>query len=164
MPLRGEKKPLYRRVNTRTYGVRHGTSKDAKATKDSKYRDSGLPQTGSMHSGKRHGLDYTPLFKFLLKKVGQPWDDVFSEAVSRLDKQEPIFYMVARSDLEEKRFFRSGKSSYFSGLYVDEDGLLQKVDPALIAEDMVPYCHCCNHTFNGEPFGKAYLEGEPIFE
>jgi len=164
MPLRGEKKPLYRRVNTRTYNVHHGSSRTAKAIKATKYRDSGLPKTASMHSKQKHGLDYTPLFRFLLKNVGKPWDDVFSEAVSRLDKQEPIFYMVARTSLEEKRFFRSGESSYFSGLFVDGDGLLQKVDPTLLAADMVPYCACCKHTFNGEAFGKAYLDDDPIVE
>ena len=35
------------------------------------------------------------MFKFLLSKVGADWDSIFSEAKRRLDKPEPIFWMVA---------------------------------------------------------------------
>ncbi len=79
-----EKKPLYRRVNTRTHGVSHAYGGDYR---DSRGKDTAL----GMRKGVRRGLDYTPLFKFLLSKVGHEWDSVFSEAVSRLDKTEPIY-------------------------------------------------------------------------
>jgi hypothetical protein len=107
---------------------------------------------GSMHGKHQRGLDYTPLFKFLLSKVGQRWDNVFSEAVARLDRQEPIFWLVARSDMERKECVRTGEATYFSGLYADDDGLLQVVNPALGAADMTPQCTCCTHTFNGVRF------------
>jgi hypothetical protein len=51
------------------------------------------------------------------------------------------------SDKEES--VRTDENSYYSGLYVDETGLLQKVNPQLTPEQMKPYCDCCTHTFNG---------------
>ncbi|WP_244657907.1 hypothetical protein [Pseudomonas fluorescens] len=84
-----------------------------------------------MHSHQRHGFDYTPLFRFLLAKVGQPWDKVFSEANARLDRPEPVFWMVALHENDKDEYVRIGESSYYSGLWVDEAGLLQKVNPKL---------------------------------
>lgn len=81
-----------------------------------------------MNAGN-YGYDYTPLFKFLLSKVGEKWDEIYSEAKSRLDKEEPIFWLVALHPDEREDFIRCGESSYYSGLYVDEAGLLQKVNP-----------------------------------
>ena len=106
-----------------------------------------------MFGTNKRGLDYTPLAKFLLSKVGCNWDEVFSEAVSRLDKQEPIFWLVALHDNKKKDIVRVGESAYFSGLFVDEEGILQLVNPALKAVDMKPSCTCCTHTFNGKIFG-----------
>lgn len=77
-----------------------------------------------MHGKHLRDLDHTPLFRFLLSKVGTEWNAVFSEAVSRLDRTEPIFWLVARSEPERKDYVRVGESTYFSGLYVDENGLL----------------------------------------
>lgn len=34
--------------------------------------DEQLPLRESMHGRIQHGMDYTPLFQFLLSKVGQP--------------------------------------------------------------------------------------------
>lgn len=92
-----------------------------------------------MHSGQRHGFDYTPLFRFLLSKVGENWADVHSEAVARLDREEPIAWMVAASYSEGSPFFQAGESSYFSGLYVDEHNILAVVDPGLTADTMRPF-------------------------
>ena len=164
MPLRGAKKPLYRRVNTRTFNVKHGHKSTSVSGSIRQSEGGEMPKIQSMHSKHKHGLDYTPLYKFLLKSVGKNWDEVFSEVVPRLDKQEPIFFMVARAELDQRRFFRSDENSYFSGLFVDAAGLLQKVDPELTAGDMVPYCACCAHSFNGEPFGKEFGEAAPVFE
>src|SRR5688572_22460461 len=100
-----------------------------------------------MHAGSRRGLDYTPLFRFLLSRVGHDWDAVHSEAVSRLDRPEPIFWLVARSEAEKKPFVRCGDHAYYSGLYVDENARLAVVDPTLTVEQMVPTCSCCTHTF-----------------
>ncbi|MDX7538742.1 hypothetical protein [Serratia marcescens] len=83
---RDTKKKLYRRESVTSKGAiasggeyrwgRHGKQAD----------DEQLPLRESMHGRIQHGMDYTPLFQFLLSKVGQPWNEVHSEAVSRLDK------------------------------------------------------------------------------
>ncbi|WP_299348689.1 hypothetical protein [uncultured Shimia sp.] len=147
---RDRKKPLYRKVNTRTHGVRHGCGR---------LKESADPDTKKgMRKGLRHGLDYTPLYKYLLSKVGKPWAEVYSEATSRLDSEEPIWDIVARSELDQQALVRGGESSYYNGLYVDDDGYLVKVDPALNAANLRPFCSCCTHTFNGEPFGLPFLD------
>ncbi|WP_207502955.1 hypothetical protein [Shimia aestuarii] len=109
-----------------------------------------------MRQGLRHGLDYTPLYKFLLSKVGQPWDAVYSEAVARLEEDAAIWHLVARSEVERRAVVRCGESSFYSGLHVDEAGRLAKVDPGLDASSMRPDCACCTHTFNGERFGLPF--------
>lgn len=98
-------------------------------------------------------MDYTPLYRFLLSKVGSNWEEVFREATSRLDKPDPIFWMVALDKEEKRDIVRTGESSYFSGLYVDDDGIIQLSNPDLKAADMQPDCTCCTHTLNGKPFG-----------
>lgn len=151
-----DKKPLYRKVNTRTWGVRRNESvahyRDQRNTKSESRREA---SRGSMHSGKRYGLDYTPLFRFLLSLVGGHWNQIFSEALSRLDCPDPLFWMVAIQEDERSDIVRLGESSYFNGLYVDEQNLLQIVNPELKAADMTPSCQCCTHTFNGVVFGKT---------
>jgi len=109
-----------------------------------------------MHSNQKHGLDYTPLFKFLLSKVGNDWDEVFSEASARLDKSEPIFWLVALHEAEREPYIRVGENSYFSGLFVDEENKLAIVDAELTVDDMKPSCACCTHSFNGKPFTQSF--------
>jgi len=65
----------------------------------------------------RRGLDYTPLYRFLLSKVGADWDDVHSEAVSRLDEEYPIFFVVALREDERTPYFYGGETACFSGLF-----------------------------------------------
>lgn len=146
------KSPLYRKVNTRARGVHHNFGGDYRNDRKSKAVDEFDRSRETMHGKHRRGLDYTPLFNFLLSRVGQRWDDVFSEAVARLDRKEPIFWLVARSETERKDYVRTGESTYYSGLYVDDDGLLQIVNPELGPEGMTPRCTCCTHTFNGIRF------------
>lgn len=114
--------------------------------------------------GKAHrGLDDTPLYRFLLSRVGSEWDEVYREAVARLDRPDPIFHVVAREDDERREMVRTGESSFFSGMYVDAAGILQLVNPALRAEELEPSCTCCTHTLNGVRFGlpaPAWLRGE----
>jgi hypothetical protein len=109
-----------------------------------------------MHGRKQRGLDYTPLFKFLLSKRGEPWNEVHSEAKARLDREEPIFWLVALPGHERKPYVRAGESSFYSGMYVDEAGLLQLIDPSLGPSSLTPSCKCCTHTFNGVPFTKPF--------
>lgn len=146
------KKPLYRKVNTKAKGVRHDFGGDYKYSRGAK-RDTLETVKGSMHGKRERGLDYTPLFKFLLSKVGADWNEVFNEAKSRLDKIEPIYWLVALREEDRQEYVRVGESTYFSGMYVDDEGKLQLVNPALLARDMKPFCECCTHTLNGKVFG-----------
>ncbi|HKP75502.1 MAG TPA: hypothetical protein VJT67_08140 [Longimicrobiaceae bacterium] len=149
---RGARKdPLYRKVNTQTHHVHHGTGGDHRAQRAVLARSE--TTRGAMHGKHRRGLDYTPLFRFLLSRVGSEWDGVYREAVARLDRPDPIFWLVARNEHERREMVRVGESSYFSGLYVDEAGLLQIVRPDLRPEDLSPSCTCCTHTVNGVRFG-----------
>lgn len=150
-----EKKPLYRKVNTRTWGVRgHDTSGDYRHQRHTKAETTREASRGSMHGTRRHGRDYTPLFRFLLSRVGQRWDDVFSEAVTRLDRPEPIFWIVALRESERKDFVRTDEASYFSGLFVDDQGILAVVAPELTVQNRVASCRCCTHSFNGIAYGQ----------
>ena len=99
----GQKEPLYRKVNTRTHQVvKHGwRGGEARWERNTKATKTSEATRGSMHPGLRHGLDYTPLYRFLLSKVGQDWDAVYSEAVARLDRPAPISEMVALHEDEE---------------------------------------------------------------
>ena len=147
-----DKKPLYRKVNTKARGVHHDFGGDFKHSRRKK-RDTIEQSKGSMHGKKERGLDYTPLFRFLLSKVGSKWDDVFSEARSRLDKTDPIYWLVALKPEDKEDYVRTGESTYFSGMYVDQEGILQLSNPELGAKDLIPFCNCCTHTFNGKLFG-----------
>ena len=152
-----DKEPLYRKVNTRTHHVKHGgEGGESRWDRNTKAFKVDPSLRGSMHPGQQHGLDYTPLFRFLLSRVGRDWVSVRSEAVARLNREDPLWYIVARSAEEERAFVRVGESSFFSGLKVDEAGLLAKVDPALSLDDMVPSCTCCTHTLNGKRFTRAF--------
>ncbi len=144
-------KPLYRKVNTHARNVNHHFGGDFRHDRHSK-----RAEYIKMAKDVQRGLDYTHLFQFLLSKVGQKWDQIYSQAIKRLDKSDPIFYMVARQESDKKEYFRAGDSTYFSGLYVDESGLLQKVAPELGPESLRPFCSCCTHTFNGFPFTKRF--------
>jgi hypothetical protein len=111
---------------------------------------------GSMHSGQMHGLDYTPLFKFLLSRIGSDWVATHKEALARLDREEPIFWMVTEEKETGVAYFRNGENSYFSKLYINEDGVLSIVDPAITKDTLEPSCGCCTHTFNGHPFSRRH--------
>jgi len=142
-------KPLYRKVNTRARGVHHNFGGD--------YRKNRRKETAiGMRQKIQRGLDYTPLFKFLLSKIGCNWNDVHSEAVSRLDKQDALYWIVAINKEDMNDYVRVGESSYFSGLYVTENNILDIVAPEITEETLEPSCSCCTHTFNGIPFSKKF--------
>lgn len=152
-----QRKPLYRKVNTRARGVVHRTGgqyRDIRNTKSERGSDQNL---GSMGARIDRGLDYTPLFRFLLASIGRSWNEVRSEALGRLDREEPLYWLVALHGDASRDVVRIGQNSYYSGLFVDEAGLLQVVDPSITSASLTPSCSCCTHTFNGVRFG----EGEP---
>lgn len=143
-----KKEPLYRRVNTKARNVHHNFGGDFESSRNKKQK---TPEQiiGNMHGKQQRGLDYTPLFRFLLSKVGSAWNEIFSEAKSRLDKAEPIFWLVALNQQDKKDLIRIGESTYFSGMFVDDEGILKLTNPTLKASDLQHYCECCTHTFNG---------------
>lgn len=145
--MNGLKKPLYRKHNKLAKGFHHhslgGDFRHLRNTKGFKNFEGTHQSIGRT----REGYDYTPLFKFLLSRVGGNWDAIFSEAVNRLDKQEPIFWLV---DIQfrqgEYGVVRIGESTYYSKLTVQNNKLII-ADPNATPPDKS--CTCCTHTFNG---------------
>lgn len=95
--------------------------------------------------GKQRGLDYTPLFRFLHSKEGKYWNDVHSEAVSRLDKESPIFWLVVN---DGRAIVRVGEMTYYHAMFIDEVGILRFVDKSAT---MSASCRCCTTTLDGKP-------------
>lgn len=151
---RGE--PLYRKVNTRARGVHHGTGGDYRNERNTKREQASDARRGPMRGRSDRGLDYTPLYQFLISRVGARWDDVHREAVARLDREDPIYHLVARTPAAREPYVRVGESTYYSGLYVDDDNRLQLVDPEVTATTLEPRCACCTHTLNGVTFVKRF--------
>jgi hypothetical protein len=159
----GRKEPLYRKVNTRARGVHHHTGGDYRNDRNTKREKRNIEDEvarGAMRGRDRRGLDYTPLFRFLLSKVGEDWKGIHDEAVSRLDREEPIYWLVARTSDQRKPFVTIGGNSIYSGLYVDDEGKLAQVEPGLRNEDLEPWCPCCTHTFNGVPLVRKFKAPE----
>jgi hypothetical protein len=77
------------------------------------------------------------LFYFLIKQIGKPWDDIFSEVCGRLDTTEPVFWLVALHEHQQQDLVRIGESSFYPGLFVDENGILQQVNPSISGKDVV---------------------------
>ena len=158
------KSPLFRKENTTAHRPQirvGGDYRDQRNTKKGAHSDA---KRSSMHAKQHRGRDYTPLFKFLLAHVGKPWNEVHSEAVSRLDRADPIFWLVALTECDREEFVRVGESSYYSGLYVDDNGLLQRVNPKLGPSSLAPECKCCTHTFNGVRFTQPFRLSESSLE
>lgn len=163
MDRQNRKEPLYRKVNTRTRGHRHPTGSDYRHQRNTKREKSDVEAgvtRGKMKQGVLRGLDYTPLFRFLLSKVGEDWGPIYQEVRSRLDREDPIFWLVARTERDRKPYVRCSESSFYSGLYIDEHGKLALVAPHLRNEDLEPSCACCTHTFNGVPLKRTF-DGSP---
>lgn len=145
-----EIKPLYRKVNTKARGCHHNVGNDANRDRNTK---KGMNK--SMKKNDHRGLDYTPLYKFLLSKVGEDWDLVHSQAIKRLDSEEPIYHLVAINESSKKDYVQC-ENSFYSGLYVDSDNKLQKVNVNVSNEKLTPSCRCCTYSFNGVPLIKTY--------
>lgn len=163
--MKREKQLLYRRENKRALNYRsnHPGSefRYERNTKEMNNFEGTHKSIKKTHAGH----DYTPLFMFLLSKVGKPWDEVHSEAVSRLDKQEPIFWMVnLEIDENTSGTVRIGEASQYSRLTV-KDGIL-----VFVNKDEQPYaasCTCCTHSFNGKPFkrlSKSFVDDLKRYE
>ncbi|ENY0879170.1 hypothetical protein ACFVFU_000224 [Enterobacter hormaechei] len=109
-----------------------------------------LAKRESIHGGQKHGRDYTSLFYFLIKKIGKSWNEIFSEVCGRLDTTEPVFWLVALHEHQRRDLFCIGESSFYPGLFVDENGILQEVNTSITIKDVKVTCRCCTHTYIGE--------------
>lgn len=143
---------LYRSVNTTTRNHSNNPGGEYHWERNrKKAEDELLPAQESMRGRQYRGRDYTPLFHFLLSKVGQPWDITFSEVCSRMDTTTPVFWLVALHEHQQQDLVRIGDASYYPGLFVDGDGVLQQVNPDIPERDVTVTCRCCTHTFVGVP-------------
>jgi hypothetical protein len=140
------KKPLWRKLNKeksyKTHDLKVGAEYD-RGTKDGVKR--------SMHTTKHHLKDYTPLYKYLLKHVGEDFDKICSDVYPRIDDRERIWDIIDRNGSHDlhSRVCNVGGNSYYSTLIIDEDNILQIKTPELKNSDLWPDCGCCTHTFNG---------------
>ena len=110
-----------------------------------------IPMKSGKHNDITSGYDYTPLFHYLLKQVGRKWNEVYSEVIPRLNTTEPVFWMVDVKHTSTYECFKYGEYTYFSKLYVDDDGILRKVNAEL--SNVMTRCDCHTHTFNGNVVG-----------
>ncbi|WP_067710020.1 hypothetical protein [Nocardia yamanashiensis] len=153
-----DKPPLYRKDNTTARGARPRGGEYRHRRNTKRVANSDVTQEG-MGRVERRGRDYTPLFRFLLSKVGSDWEGTYAEAQSRLDQSEPIFWLVAVREADRRDYVRVSESTYYSGLYVADDGTLQVVNPGIDASSLEPRCGCCTHTFNGVRFTRPAPSG-----
>lgn len=103
---------LYRKVNRRVYREGGGVKKGSKYSysrhsKESNKRfDEGVGYKEPIKNAKSNyitsGYDYTPLFMFLLKNVGQDFDEILKEVTPRLNTIEPVYWMVDKSITREQ--------------------------------------------------------------
>lgn len=176
---RDKKEPLYRKVNTKARGVHHHIGGEARYSRHTK-EGIGKNLKSGVRSGVRRGLDYTPLYRFLLSKVGQDWDKIRSEALPRLDRESPLYHIIqteediprneryqfSHAPLKDgmRRFTNCGENSVYSTLYIDKDNILRVVDSAVVNERFSPSCPCCTHTFNGKPFVNKFNRDKEYFK
>lgn len=150
-----DKKPLYRK-EADAINNHHHSGSDAKYDRNTKR---GISK--HMKKNVKRGLDYTPLYKFLLSKVGQNFDEVYKEVIKRVNDRSAIFHMFRKHEFETGDFVRLGGSSFYNKLYIDDNNTIQKVNPNLKNEDFSPSCWCCTYTFNGNKLIKKYINPEP---
>jgi len=134
-------KPLYRKENKVSLSNKYNvsTSSEYRYQRHSKAFLNDDRNHKSITSGK-YGYDYTPLFKFLLSKVGGDWNQIYSEAKARLNDPEPVFWVVALHESERRDIVRLGESTYYSGLFVNDHGKLAIVNPNIAFSDLpIPY-------------------------
>ena len=146
-------KMLYRKVNTKARNVHHHTGEDFKHSRNGKKEIS-----SKMKQGVKRGLDYTPLYKYLIKQVGKNWDDIYSKVLPRVLDEESIFHIVSKNKETAQDYCRIGESSYFSGLFINENGVLEITNKEINHSTINPFCACCTHSFNGQLFTQKFKE------
>ena len=150
-------KPLYRKERQTRYNNQKHSGGDFRHERNTKEMETFEGTHKSMKKGQ-YGYDYTPLYRFLQSKVGQNWNKVHSEAVSRLngkEGEEHIFYLVYPDltiirphNLGIQEIVHLGEESMYHTLTVDEDGNLQYINKD--AKWEYDLCSCCTHTLDGK--------------
>ncbi len=90
-------------------------------------RCSGLDTGGHHIMHKRLNENLRPLFQFLDKSVGRPWNDVYSEICSVVDSRRTIGYHVLQHvgwHVDVNNVYR--RRWFGDQLYVDSNGILRK--------------------------------------
>lgn len=134
-------KPLYRKVNrkclhcydtkSKHYRWQRNTKKEKKLLEDS-ISHGKMHKRPSMFLGRKY--DYTPMLMYVLNRVGEDVDKVYSDVCKRIEGEGKVLFnkMVSRKPKETlKDYFRYGEGSYYSQLYVDDENKIQKVNPNL---------------------------------
>ena len=138
---------LYTKLNknTRLYEYYYTTTKNRyRYNRHSKDMDKANKKSHKNNTNCSYSriYDYSPLYKFLLKNVGNNWSEIFRVCQSKLNDMEPITKMVINvntrglviDNVDIKNinqytpYFKSGPNTCFSTLYVDENNIIQYVD------------------------------------
>ena len=97
---------LYRKENRRVYRngyIKKGSNfRYQRHSKEANKRfEEGVGYKESIKNAKSShitsGYDYTPLFMFLLKNIGQDFDKILKEVTPRLNTVEPVYWLVDRT-------------------------------------------------------------------
>jgi hypothetical protein len=154
-----EIKPLWRKLNKEKSYKTHDLKVGAEFDKNTK---EGVKRSMRSDNRNRGIKDYTPLYKYLIKHVGEDFDKICSDIYPRIDDRDAIWHIIADNENKKKPIARVGNNSYYNELYVDENNILQIVDPELKNSDLYPSCDCCTHSFNGKPFVNKWVYGKDL--
>lgn len=162
-----KKKKLYRERNFRqrwdeyNYHPKYSWKRHSKqAMKDLENEITHEGMTKSKHGDQGEGYDYTPMFKFVLKHIGEDVDKIYSEVCRRTNERGKYLFnvLVSRKPKDELNpLLRLGETSFWSQLYVDENNKIQKVEPNMQGA-WITYGGQWGQSFNGKsvPFRKGH--------
>jgi hypothetical protein len=69
-----------------------------------------------------------------------------------LTKRETMHSRQKRGrDYKRRDLVCIGESSFYPGLFVDENGILRQVNPSITRKDVKVTCRCCTRTYIDEP-------------
>lgn len=123
-------KYLYRKLrksnHSRYVSGRHANDKNIDLFSD-------LPFHKGMGRKYKYGYDYRPLEEFIKSKIGENWDDVYSEILTKIDKKykhevdDTLEYYAPRARYD-KFFVPRNRNGYmlYDQVFVDIDNILTK--------------------------------------
>lgn len=169
-------KKLYRKENksSLSYIGHKDTGGDFRHDRNTKRLKNFEGNRWKMSSRKERGVDFTPLYKFLLSKVGEDFDEVYSEAMSRMDgKRAPIFWMIVENTYIEEGILKNSNGTIvrpdfnneeakFSTLYIDDENKLRKVSDLNKSEFKLESCGCCTQSLDGIPYVRNPIDASKV--